>query len=51
MGLSVCRTWAFNDGGYNALQISPGEFDDTVFKVGVFCSPVVFDKHLVCIRS
>lgn len=32
MGLSVCRTWAFNDGGYNALQISPGEFDDTVFK-------------------
>eukprot|EP01018_Ginkgo_biloba_P010213 Gb_33018 [translate_table: standard] len=32
MGLSVCRTWAFNDGGYNALQISPGKFDERVFK-------------------
>lgn len=33
MGLTVCRTWAFNDGGYNALQISPGQFDERVFKV------------------
>ncbi|OVA07763.1 Glycoside hydrolase [Macleaya cordata] len=32
MGLSVCRTWAFNDGAYNALQISPGRFDERVFK-------------------
>ncbi|KAL5715497.1 mannan endo-1,4-beta-mannosidase [Ranunculus cassubicifolius] len=32
MGLTVCRTWAFNDGGYNALQISPGHFDERVFK-------------------
>ncbi|KAI3844428.1 hypothetical protein C5167_009063 [Papaver somniferum] len=32
MGLSVCRTWAFNDGAYNALQISPGKFDERVFK-------------------
>ncbi|XP_047336159.1 mannan endo-1,4-beta-mannosidase 2 [Impatiens glandulifera] len=33
MGLTVCRTWAFNDGGgYNALQISPGRFDERVFK-------------------
>ncbi|KAH9322279.1 hypothetical protein KI387_016918, partial [Taxus chinensis] len=32
MGLSVCRTWAFNDGGYNALQLSPGKFDESVFK-------------------
>ncbi|KAJ9562902.1 hypothetical protein OSB04_008062 [Centaurea solstitialis] len=32
MGLSVCRTWAFNDGDYNALQISPGQFDERVFK-------------------
>ncbi|MBA0828842.1 hypothetical protein Goarm_013473, partial [Gossypium armourianum] len=32
MGLTVCRTWAFNDGGYNALQISPGQFDERVFK-------------------
>ncbi|XP_039068851.1 mannan endo-1,4-beta-mannosidase 2-like isoform X1 [Hibiscus syriacus] len=32
MGLTVCRTWAFNDGGYNALQISPGQFDERIFK-------------------
>lgn len=33
MGLTVCRTWAFNDGDYNALQIAPGQFDERVFKV------------------
>lgn len=33
MGLTVCRTWAFNDGDYNALQISPGRFDEKVFRV------------------
>ncbi|CAK9314764.1 unnamed protein product [Citrullus colocynthis] len=32
MGLTVCRTWAFNDGGYNALQVSPGRFNERVFK-------------------
>ncbi|GAB2234688.1 hypothetical protein Droror1_Dr00003950 [Drosera rotundifolia] len=33
MGLTVCRTWAFNDGSsYHALQISPGQFDEKVFK-------------------
>lgn len=32
MGLTVCRTWAFNDGAYNALQISPGRYDEHVFK-------------------
>ncbi|XP_010260196.1 PREDICTED: mannan endo-1,4-beta-mannosidase 2-like isoform X2 [Nelumbo nucifera] len=32
MGLTVCRTWAFNDGAYNALQISPGRFEERVFK-------------------
>lgn len=32
MGLTVCRTWAFNDGDYNALQISPGRFDEKVFR-------------------
>ncbi|GLT64195.1 hypothetical protein SLA2020_367030 [Shorea laevis] len=33
MGLTVCRTWAFNDGAYNALQLSPGRFDERVFQV------------------
>ncbi|GJW93255.1 mannan endo-1,4-beta-mannosidase 2-like protein [Tanacetum coccineum] len=33
MGLTVCRTWAFNDGDYNALQVTPGQFDEKTFKV------------------
>lgn len=33
MGLTVCRTWGFNDGGYHALQTSPGRFDEQAFKV------------------
>lgn len=32
MGLTVCRTWAFNDGAYNALQLAPGRFDERVFR-------------------
>lgn len=36
MGLTLCRTWAFNDGDYNALQVSPGQFDERVFKVYIF---------------
>ncbi|KAL2245721.1 mannan endo-1,4-beta-mannosidase 2-like [Sesamum indicum] len=32
MGLTVCRTWAFNDGDYNALQIAPGRFNERVFR-------------------
>ncbi|KAK9689878.1 hypothetical protein RND81_09G087700 [Saponaria officinalis] len=33
MGLTVCRTWAFNDGSnYHALQISPGVFDEKSFQ-------------------
>ncbi|RWW66598.1 hypothetical protein BHE74_00026023 [Ensete ventricosum] len=31
-GLTVCRTWAFNDGGWRALQISPCVYDEEVFK-------------------
>ena len=33
MGLTVCRTWAFNDGTYHALQVSPGVFDEQAFQV------------------
>ena len=36
MGLTVCRTWAFNDGDYNALQTSPGRFDEQSFQVILF---------------
>jgi mannan endo-1,4-beta-mannosidase len=32
-GLTVCRTWAFADGGDRALQVSPGVYDENVFQV------------------
>ncbi|XP_057971190.1 mannan endo-1,4-beta-mannosidase 6 isoform X2 [Malania oleifera] len=32
VGLTVCRTWAFNDGQWQALQKSPGVYDEEVFK-------------------
>ncbi|XP_058099997.1 mannan endo-1,4-beta-mannosidase 5-like [Magnolia sinica] len=31
-GLTVCRTWAFSDGGDRALQMSPGVYDERVFQ-------------------
>ncbi|GAB4845082.1 Mannan endo-1,4-beta-mannosidase 2 [Ancistrocladus abbreviatus] len=35
-GLCVCRTWAFSDGGYRALQISPGVYDERVFQANKY---------------
>lgn len=32
VGLNVCRTWAFNDAGWRALQISPSVYDEQVFE-------------------
>ncbi|KAE8694989.1 Mannan endo-1,4-beta-mannosidase 6 [Hibiscus syriacus] len=32
VGLTVCRTWAFNDGQWRALQKSPSVYDADVFK-------------------
>lgn len=32
-GLTVCRTWAFSDGGDQALQMSPGVYNEAVFQV------------------
>ncbi|KAJ3684233.1 hypothetical protein LUZ61_013397 [Rhynchospora tenuis] len=31
-GLNTCRTWAFNDGGWRALQVSPFNYDEEVFQ-------------------
>ncbi|KAF9601294.1 hypothetical protein IFM89_018404 [Coptis chinensis] len=31
LGLTVCRTWAFSDGGGGALQLSPGVYNERVF--------------------
>lgn len=33
VGLTVGRTWAFNDGQWRALQKSPSVYDEEVFKV------------------
>lgn len=46
MGMVVCRTWAFSDGGSNALQISPGRFNEKVFQVGRFCSSLFWFQDL-----
>lgn len=32
-GMNVARTWAFSDGGYRALQQSPGSYNEDVFRV------------------
>ncbi|KAL6615747.1 hypothetical protein ACP70R_038017 [Stipagrostis hirtigluma subsp. patula] len=31
-GLSVARTWAFSDGGSNALQYQPGHYNENTFR-------------------
>ncbi|GFY86181.1 glycosyl hydrolase superfamily protein [Actinidia rufa] len=31
-GLTVARTWAFSDGGYRALQYSPGSYNEQTFQ-------------------
>ncbi|KAL3622441.1 hypothetical protein CASFOL_033852 [Castilleja foliolosa] len=31
-GMNVARTWAFSDGGYRALQSSPGNYSEDMFK-------------------
>lgn len=33
LGATLVRTWAFSDGGYRALQVSPGVYDEEVFRV------------------
>ncbi|KAK4282647.1 hypothetical protein QN277_014001 [Acacia crassicarpa] len=31
-GMNVARTWAFSDAGYRSLQVSPGSYDENVFR-------------------
>ncbi|KAF3446344.1 hypothetical protein FNV43_RR11523 [Rhamnella rubrinervis] len=31
-GLTIARTWAFSDGGYKALQTSPGSYNEQMFQ-------------------
>lgn len=37
VGMTVCRTWAFNDGQWRALQKSPSLYDERVFQVYPDC--------------
>lgn len=46
-GLTVCRTWAFSDGGYQALQMSPGVYDERVFQV-FSCTNFLLFSTLIC---
>lgn len=53
-GLSVARTWAFSDGGSNALQYAPGSYNENTFKVlanillnSSLCNLHYFLKHSV----
>jgi hypothetical protein len=48
LGLTVCRTWAFNDGAYQALQTSPGRYDEQVFQVGLQVSADGFLSRCTC---
>lgn len=36
LGVNVIRTWAFSDGGYRPLQISPGSYNEQMFKVFIY---------------
>ena len=42
-GLFVARTWAFSDGGNNALQYSPGSYNEQTFRV----SDIIRDLFLI----
>lgn len=44
VGLSVCRTWAFNDGQWRALQKAPNVYDEQVFKVYIYSCIVCLSK-------
>lgn len=36
LGVNVIRTWAFSDGGYRPLQVSPGSYNEQMFKVNIY---------------
>lgn len=42
VGMTVCRTWAFNDGQWRALQKSPSVYDEEVFKVLLYLFILLF---------
>lgn len=40
-GLTVARTWAFSDGGYQPLQVSFGTYNQQMFQVPTLFSSVL----------
>lgn len=46
-GVNVARTWAFSDGGNEALQISPGTYNENAFKVHLYVSYCYLKKNLI----
>lgn len=36
LGVNLIRTWAFSDGGYRPLQVSPGSYNEQMFKVYIY---------------
>lgn len=48
IGLNTCRTWAFNDGGWRALQVSPFNYDEEVFQV---CAPRTLKCSMICLSE
>lgn len=48
VGLTVCRTWAFNDGQWRALQKSQSVYDEQVFQVLISQFPFSFSVLLIC---
>ncbi|XP_065852964.1 mannan endo-1,4-beta-mannosidase 6-like [Euphorbia lathyris] len=52
LGLTVCRTWAFSDGpAPNALQVSPGVFNQRVFQALDFVIVEARKHHIRLILS
>ncbi|KAI0501830.1 hypothetical protein KFK09_016775 [Dendrobium nobile] len=51
VGLNVCRTWAFNDAGWRALQVSPSVYDEEVFKGLDFVVSEARSHHIRLILS
>lgn len=51
VGLTVCRTWAFNDGQWRALQKSPSVYDEEVFKVNIRTRVISTNYLIIFLRD
>lgn len=51
IGLTVCRTWAFSDGGNQSLQISPGLYNEAMFQVQSMSTCIQLHQRLIYFHS